>query len=276
LERRPTEAVPERTARTARKYNFLVQSESVNGRTEAVRATLAHATGRGDDHLREGRQSSGMSEATPGERVALPCPACSPDLETVHEVLKPGGHVTVRCTECDHVHKEQLSGDSTVERNVVVSQEDESFTATVDVPEDATLAVGEEFLLETEEAVMSVRITSLETDDGREEEADIDAVQTIWTRAVGNVAVNVTMHPKDGRHDETESFKLQVPGDYEFVVGETDGFGEEEFTVEGIHVRDDAHGYDHENMDHDGDAAVAKDINRLYVRDESTTAWSAW
>ncbi|QIO21698.1 HVO_0476 family zinc finger protein [Haloarcula sp. JP-L23] len=217
-----------------------------------------------------------MTEATPGERVALPCPACSPDLETVHEVLKPGGHVTVRCTDCDHVHKEQLPEETTLQRDVVVSQDGESFTAQVDVPEDADLAVGEEFLLETEEAVLTVRITSLETDEGREEEASVEAVETIWSRAVGNVAVNVTMHPKDGRHDETESFKLQVPGDFEFVVGETEEFGDEEFTVEGIHVRDDAHGYDHEKMDFDGDSAVAKDINRLYVRDESSTAWSAW
>ncbi|WP_424000928.1 HVO_0476 family zinc finger protein [Haloarcula salina] len=217
-----------------------------------------------------------MTDATPGERIALPCPACSPDLETVHEVLKPGGHVTVRCTDCDHVHKEQLPEDETLERKVVVSQDGDSFTATVDVPAEETLAVGEEFLLETEEAVVTARITSLETDDGREDDATASDVETIWSRAVGNVAVNVTMHPKDGRHDETESFKLHVPGDYEFVVGETDEFGDEEFTVEGIHVRDDATGYDHENMDHDGDSAIAKDINRLYVRDESTTAWSAW
>jgi len=217
-----------------------------------------------------------MTDATPGERIALPCPACSPDLETVHEVIKPGGHVTVRCTDCDHVHKEQLPEDETLERKVVVSQDGESFTATVDVPADEDLAVGEEFLLETEEAVVTARITSLETDDGREDDATASDVETIWSRAVGNVAVNVTMHPKDGRHDETESFKLHVPGDYDFVVGETDEFGDEEFTVEGIHVRDDATGYDHQNMDHDGDSAIAKDINRLYVRDESTTAWSAW
>jgi len=217
-----------------------------------------------------------MTDATPGDRIALPCPACSPDLETVHEVLKPGGHVTVRCTDCDHVHKEQLPEEETLERNVVVSQDGDSFTAQVDVPAEEELSVGEEFLLETEEAVVTARITSLETDDGREDDAAAEDVETIWSRAVGNVSVNVTMHPKDGTHDETESFKLHVPGDYEFVIGETEEFGEEEFTVEGIHVRDDAHGYDHQNMDHDGDMGIAKDINRLYVRDESTTAWSAW
>jgi uncharacterized Zn finger protein len=217
-----------------------------------------------------------MTETT--ERAAVACPSCSPDLETVHEVLTTGGgHATIRCTECGHTHKAQLESETEFEREVVVSQGGESFTATADVPEGEQLAVGEEFLLDTEEAIMTVRITSLELDgDERVEEADAKAVRTIWTRAVGNVSVNLTLHPSDGRHDETRSLTVQVPGDYEFVVGETDEIGGEEFTVEGIIVRDDAHGYDFDKLDHDGDTVLAKDIKRLYVRDESTSAWSAW
>ncbi|MFC7141396.1 HVO_0476 family zinc finger protein [Halosimplex aquaticum] len=217
-----------------------------------------------------------MTETT--ERVAVACPSCSPDLETVHEVLTTGGgHATIRCTECGHTHKDQLESTTEFEREVVVSQGGESFTATADVPEGERLAVGEEFLLDTEEAIMTVRITSLELDgDERVEEADAEEVRTIWTRAVGNVGVNLTLHPSDGRHDETRSMTVQVPGDYEFTVGEEDELGGEEFTVEGIHIRDDAHGYHQEKLDFDGDTAFAKDINRLYARDESSSAWSAW
>ena len=209
-------------------------------------------------------------------RVALPCPACSPDLETVHEVLSPGGQATVRCGDCGHVHKSELPDSETVERRVVVSQGDESVPATVDVPADEQLAKGEEFLLETDEAVHTVRITSLELESSRTEEATAADVETIWGRAVGNVAVNVTAHPKGGAHDETRGLTLHVPGDYEFVVGETDELSNEEFSVEGIYLRDDATGYDHEKLDFEGDAAQAKDVKRLYVRDESTSAWSAW
>jgi len=215
-----------------------------------------------------------MEETT--ERVALVCPACPPDEPTVHEVLNPRGTATVRCTECSHVHKTELPETETVTRSVVISQDGESFTATVDAPAGETLAVGEEFLVETDEAIMTVRITSLETDSGRTEEAAAAAVETIWTRAVGNVSLRVTAHPKSGEHDETRGLTLQVPGDYEFVVGESDELADEEFTVEGIYLRADAHGYHHEKLDHDGDRAVAKDIKRLYVRDESTSAWSAW
>jgi len=210
------------------------------------------------------------------ERVPLACPACSPDVETVHEVLSPGGQATVRCTECSHVHKEELPEEQTRRTDVVVSQQGESFSAQAEVPVDETLATGEEFLLETPEAIMTVRITSLEVGEGRQEEAVASEADTIWTRAVGNVSVGVTAHPKGGEHDETHSFDLQVPGDYEFVVGETEELGDEEFTVEGILVRDDAVGYDHEQMEFDGDTVEAKDVKRLYARDESTGAWSAW
>jgi len=215
-----------------------------------------------------------MSESA--ARVPVACPACSPDRETVHEVLKPGGQATVRCTECSHVHKTTVEAERTVSRRVVVSQDGESFSASTDAPAEETLAVGEEFLLETEEAILTVRITSLEVDGGRTEEAAAEAVDTIWTRAVGNVSVPVTAHPKSGAGDRTRSFDLQVPGDYEFTVDETEDLDDEEFTVEGIYLRDDVHGYEHEKLDFAGDAAVAKDIKRLYVRDESTTAWSAW
>ena len=209
------------------------------------------------------------------ERVAVACPACSPG-ETVHEVLRDGGQATVRCTDCGHVHKTALPEQRTVERAVVVSQSGESFSASVEVPAEETLAVGEEFLLDTEEAIMTVRITSLERDAGRTDEARAETVETIWTRAVGNVTVSTTLHPQSGAGDETRSVELQVPGDYEFVVGETDDLGGEEFTVEGIYLRDDARGYEYDKLDYAGDTAVAKDIKRLYVRDESTTAWSAW
>jgi predicted Zn finger-like uncharacterized protein len=219
-----------------------------------------------------------MSDTQVPDRVALACPSCSPAFETVHETLSTGGgQVTVRCTECDHVHKTTLSEERTVDMRTVISQDGDSFNASVDAPAEEALSVGEEFVAETDDAIMTVRITSLELDDGeRVDSAPAEDVATAWTRAVGNVTVDATVHPKDGRRDETKAVQFQVPGDYEFEVGETDALGEYEFTVEGIHIRDDASGYDFDKLDYDGDRAVAKDVKRLLVRDESTTAWSAW
>jgi uncharacterized Zn finger protein len=93
---------------------------------------------------------------------------------------------------------------------------------------------------------------------------------------VDNVGVNVTVHPTDGDRGESRSLKMYVPGDREFVVGETESVGDETFEVEAIHVRDDAVGYRFDTFDHEGDAAFAKDVKRLYGRDHTTAAWSGW
>ncbi|MFB6119136.1 HVO_0476 family zinc finger protein [Halosegnis sp.] len=209
-------------------------------------------------------------------RVALACPSCSPDAPTAHEVLKDGDPATVRCGECGHTHKESLPVEETVDRRVVVSQDGESFTARHEAAPDEPLAVGDEFLLDAPEALLQVRVTSIETADGRPESATFDETETVWTRAVGNVAVDVTLHPQDGTREETRSVTLRVPGDEQFTVDETVTYGDEEFTVEGLVVRDDAAGYERQQFDYTGDAALAKDLKRVYARDERTTAWSAW
>jgi uncharacterized Zn finger protein len=215
-----------------------------------------------------------MSET---QRVAVECPGCSPSDPTVHEVLKEGGHATVRCGECGHVHKTELVEEPTVSRRVIISQEDESFEAWAEAPPDEEVAVGEEFVVETDVAIFQVRITSLENVDGaRVERTQAKDVKTFWTRAVDNVEVALTLHPKDGRRNETESLKLQVPGDEKFVVGETQSFGDYEFTVEGLHIRGDASGYHMNKLDHDGDMAFAKDLKRVYARNEKLDPWSPW
>jgi uncharacterized Zn finger protein len=218
-----------------------------------------------------------MSEPT--ERVAAACPACSPDAPTAHELLKPGGRATVRCSDCGHVHKTELETETTVERRVIVSQDGDSFEAYGEMPPDERIVAGEEFLLETDEAIFTVRVTDLElVDSGRSKSADAEEVKTIWTRAVGNVSVDLTLHARDDRQGGSRSLKIQVPGDEAFVVGETHEYGDESFTVESVIVREAALGdYKFEHLKYDGDRVLAKDVKRLYARDENATrAWSAW
>jgi len=217
-----------------------------------------------------------MSETA--ERVALSCPSCAPSGQTVHEVLtETGAQYTVKCTECDHTHKTRIEEERTIDADVVVSQDGESFKSSAEVPADEDLAVGEEFVLDTPEALMTVRITSLELDQQkRREQAVAEDVATIWTREVDNVPVNVTVNPRDGSNDSSRSIKVYVPGDFEFTVGETESFGEDEFTIKNIAVRDDAVAHEFKKRDHEGDTVAAKDVKRVYAWDENTTAWSAW
>ncbi|MFC7129189.1 HVO_0476 family zinc finger protein [Haloferax chudinovii] len=218
-----------------------------------------------------------MSQPDAGERVPLSCPTCSPDEPTVHEVLKPGGHSTVRCTECGHVHKETVEVPDETEMNVVVSQDGESVSTEVPVPVGTTIEVGDEFIVDTPEAIQLVRITGIEVGpEQRADEAEVADAKTVWTRVVDNVAVNVTIHPKDGKREDTRSVTVNVPGDYEFVVGETEAFGDEEVEIEGLVVRSDAPEYRHGKLDHPGDMVYAKDAKRVYARDQTSTAWSAW
>ncbi|UTF54692.1 HVO_0476 family zinc finger protein [Natronosalvus rutilus] len=212
------------------------------------------------------------------DRIPTPCPSCSPDLETVHEVLSPGGgSLTVRCGECGHVHKIQPEPDREETLDVVVSQDGESFTANVTTPEDETVEVGDEFLLETEDVLATVRVTSIELEgDKRVESAPADEAATVWTREVDNVSVNVTIHPQDGRREDSRSLTVYVPGDYEFTVGETDSFGDDEFEIDAFVVRGDAEGYHRDRFEEAGDMAFAKDVKRVYAYDETSTAWSAW
>jgi len=212
------------------------------------------------------------------DRVPTPCPSCSPDLETVHEVLTTGGGtLTVRCSECSHVHKIQPDTEREVTLDVVVSQGGESFTANVTAPEDETVEVGDEFILETEEVLSTVRVTSVELDgQKRVEEAPVDEIETVWTREVDNVAVNVTVHPQDGSRDDSRSITVHVPGDYAFEVGDVESFGDDEFEIDAFVVRDDASGYRRDRFEESGDTAFAKDIKRVYAYDEQSSAWSAW
>lgn len=212
------------------------------------------------------------------ERVAIACDSCSPEDATVHEVLSSGGGLlTLRCTACGHVRKEAPPDETTVERKVVVSQGGESLTTTVEAPPADTVRVGEEFVVDTDEALLAVRITDLETaPEHRVEEATVEEISTFWTRAVDNVRVNVTLHPKDGGADETRSLDMGVPGDHEFTVGETEEHGDERFEVTGLVIRDDAAGYPDRTLDRRRDSALAKDVKRVYAVDQTTDAWSAW
>lgn len=211
------------------------------------------------------------------ERVAATCPSCSPDREVAHEVLAPGGQATVRCTECDHVHKTRIEEPETVELDVIVSQKGDSFAATTDTGAGDTVETGAEFVLDVPEALLTVRVTSIEVgDDQRTDSAPVEEVETLWTRVVGNVEVPVTLNPSDGRHDETRSVRVRVPGDREFIVGEREELADEAFTVKKLALRENATGYGFEGLDHEGDTAFAKDVQRIYADDESSSAWSAW
>lgn len=214
----------------------------------------------------------------PGDQIRVPCPACSPSTAAVHEVLKPDAHATVRCRLCDHTHKTVLEEEQRSDTRVVVSSEGESIRTTASVPEDEILAIGEEFVAETEEGPMGVRITSLEMSDGeRMDRAPASDIQTIWTRAVDNVAVSTTVHPADGRREGTISETYYLPGDELITIGEAMPLSDGDVKVERILLRDDVATDMPDNLDHPGTQILAKDAKRVFARRIQADTWkSPW
>lgn len=214
----------------------------------------------------------------PGEQVAVTCPACSPARSTAHEILSGGGSATVRCRSCGHVHATALGGDtSTIDVRTVISQGGESLVASVAVPPDGTLAVGQEFVVESDEAAYAVEVTSVEGhDDERHDRLPADEVATVWTRDVGNVAVDVTVHPPERADERTRSSVLRVPGDQRFEVGAETTVEDEPVQVTGILRRESAVEAGPRKLDHPGDRVAASDVARLYVRSQRHVPRSPW
>ncbi len=214
-----------------------------------------------------------MSEV--GDQVAVNCPACSPTIETLHEVLTSNGDTTVRCLECQHVHRAKIeTHPPTREVRTVVSQAGDSITTTIDVPDDAVFSVGQEFVVETDEAVFSVELTDIEGVDGaRHDQLDIGDTATLWTRDIGNVAVPVTIHPPKRSERTSRSTTMHVPGDRMFEIGTEETIGDEPVSIFGILLRDDR---GERKLNDPGERAIASDIDRLYVRSQRRVPREPW
>ena len=213
-----------------------------------------------------------------GGQTGVVCPACSPEQVQVHDVLASGGDATVRCRECGHVHKTQLPDPSTISVRTVVSIGEESARTTAEVPQDETLAVGEEFVIDLEDGPAGVRITSLELAEGvRTDRATAPSIRTIWTRAIDNVAVDATIHPADGSREGTVGETYSLPGDTTLRVGGSIPDLDDAVRIVSLHLREDALGYNGRKLTDRNAEAPAKDVDRLYARRTDGDGWrSAW
>lgn len=198
------------------------------------------------------------SDADPNADVVVRCPACSSD--EPHEVLRQrNGQATLRCLTCGHVHKKRIHEPSTVERRVVVSQGQDSFSTHTTVRSDEEVAVGDEFVLEADEGVFGVEVTAVEIeqegDNRRVDRTTAEEADTFWTRVVDNVSVPVTLHTEE----DTISRSLEVPGDYSFVVGERETIDGDDFVVTAfVDRRTD------DRFRVEGDDVEAKNAKRVY------------
>ena len=151
--------------------------------------------------------------------------------------------------------------------NVIVSQHEDSLSTTIPLSQDTILQLGDEFIVDTEDAIFVVTITSLESLSSAKRVTKTTAqnVKTIWTRAIDNVYVNVTIHSLGSERHQSRSMKFGVPGDYLFEIGKITTLDNSSFLIEGIHLRQDLQNNPVPKLKNRGEAALAKDIKRIYA-----------
>ncbi|BAA29333.1 HVO_0476 family zinc finger protein [Pyrococcus horikoshii] len=153
------------------------------------------------------------------------CPQCgSEDVEVIKE---RGREITLKCNECGYVWIITLP--KVVRVPIIVSKHERSFKKFAELPKGETIKVGDIIELEDDE----VRILSIELPGGkRVKKAKVEEIQTLWGESLTYPKVfGVSIYLPGGI---TQSFKVVVDRDEEFVVGEVIEVGGYTFKVEMI------------------------------------------
>ncbi|WP_461866143.1 HVO_0476 family zinc finger protein [Thermococcus sp.] len=153
------------------------------------------------------------------------CPECgSEDVEVIKE---RGRELTLRCKECRNVWHVTLP--KLVKVPLIISKHEMSFKGEAELPEGEEISIGDIVEIEGDE----VRITSIELEgDKRVERGKIGKIKTLWGESLTYPRViGVSIYLPKG---VTQSFKVKVRRDAEFVVGEVIEVGGYTFKVEKI------------------------------------------
>ncbi|NJE55482.1 HVO_0476 family zinc finger protein [Thermococcus sp. 21S9] len=153
------------------------------------------------------------------------CPECgSDDVEVIKE---RGRELTLRCNECGNVWHVTLP--KLIKVPLIVSKHERSFKSEAELPEGEEIRVGD--IVETEED--EVRITGIELEGGkRVSRAKVGEIVTLWGESLTYPKViKVSVYMPKGL---TQSFRVKVPRDEEFAVGEVVEVGGYTFKIEKI------------------------------------------
>jgi len=153
------------------------------------------------------------------------CPECgSDDVEVIKE---RGRELTLKCNECGNVWHVTLP--KLIKVPLIVSKHERSFKSEAELPEGEEIKVGD--IVETEDD--EVRITGIELEGGkRVNRAKVEEIKTLWGESLTYPKViKVSIYLPKGL---TQAFRVKVPRDEEFVVGEVLEVGGYTFRLEKI------------------------------------------
>ncbi|MCQ8893213.1 MAG: hypothetical protein NQU46_01040 [Methanolinea sp.] len=182
------------------------------------------------------------------------CPACG--CETEHDIISRGRNPLGRCRECGDIHPVDLSkGKKTVQVRAIVSDGDKSRICSIELDEGEICRIGDAFVALCGDDYVGVEVTSIERGNARVRQATSHDISALWTRRVEEVSVPVAIHTGS----TTVPFRMTVPGEEHFVVGETYGAGKKRFRVSVIKIRGGG------VLRKPGQMAEAKRIRRIFA-----------
>ncbi len=155
------------------------------------------------------------------EEMEIECPSCSKLVAVKHRVLVPRP-LLVKCDLCGTVRKVGVQKRTNkVKVKVIMSKYDKSYIRWLDAKPGEFLSIGEELIVENEDA-NAVRISAIEVkDDIRVAGSEVSNIRTLWVKAIDEVVVKITVHTGT----LTRSVKIPSSGDKKFAVGSTEEFG---------------------------------------------------
>ncbi|MFP4545304.1 MAG: HVO_0476 family zinc finger protein [Methanomassiliicoccales archaeon] len=173
-------------------------------------------------------------EMTVPNALYVECPSCGE--RTLHEVLKgrlgrkqTTMEATVQCQECGHTHSTVLREEPPKQVPVVISDQGRSRKTQVEMEPEEVLAVDDELFVGDEH----VMVTSIESGDGRVEEAPVEEIDTLWTKRYDRIKVKVSVN----KGHKTVPSEVSAMPDEEFFVGDILSLGKEQAVIHQLKTR---------------------------------------
>lgn len=185
--------------------------------------------------------------------ITVSCPECKD--ETEHEVVAESRDLLVRCTACGHHQRIRKECEPPALRiRAIVSRESASQVCSIELAKEDECSVEDHLVAECGDDAVGVEITAIECGERRVKRAKAPDITTLWTRAIENVVVKISVH--DGW--KTIPLYLECDGEQPFVIGETYTVSRKKFTLSHLKLRDGP------LMRKEGWKAVARRVKRAY------------
>lgn len=148
--------------------------------------------------------------------IEVYCSTCKE--ETEQEVLTESRDLITRCTVCGLTSRRPLPPEpEPVLVKTIVSRESESFVGKAELMKGEQVEVGNYIVAEKDDGEGSgVEIMSIEVGDKRVNRALAEEINTIWSRAIDEVIVRISVH--DGK--KTVPMYVACDGDDRFTIDE--------------------------------------------------------